>query len=64
MAAPRYNANQLIGAPSTGPTIKATAPRRPIAINAAMMAAPRPIIIRAATRPNAPAAAISIGSNT
>ena len=35
MAAPRYSANQLIGAPSTGPTIKATAPRSAIAINAA-----------------------------
>ena len=39
-------------------------PRSAIANNAAMIAAPRPSIIRAATRPNAPAAAISIGSNT
>ena len=63
-AAPRYSANQLIGAPSIGPTISATRPRSAIANSAARIAAPRPSIIRAATSPNAPAAAINIGSNT
>ena len=39
-------------------------PRSPIAMSAAIRAAPRPMKMRAATSASAAAAAISIGSNT
>ena len=46
---------QAIGEPSIGPTTRATSPRSTSAKIAATIAAPRPSIILAATRPNAPA---------
>ena len=48
------SANQLIGAPRIGPTTSATPPRSAIASSAAMIAAPRPSMMRAATKPKAP----------
>ena len=63
-AGPRYSGNQLIAAPNTGPTIRATPPRSAIANSAAMIAAPRPSVMRATIVPMAAAAAISIGWNT
>lgn len=63
-AGPRYNGNQLSGAPSTGPTSTATAPRSAMAKTAAISAAPRPIVMRAATAASAAAPAIIIGCST
>ncbi len=64
IAGPRYSGNQLIGAPSAGPTTTATPPRSSTANRAAAIAAPGPRTRRAATSASAAAAAIIMGCNT
>ncbi len=53
-----------MGAPKIGPTSNATTPRSAMANKAATIAAPRPMVMRAATAASAAAPAIIIGCST